>query len=450
MLASYRSLGFGVGVLWTVGCVYGIVRANFLDGFSHFIFDVGLVGFYIVQFCAPTAPKSELVSRRAKGWLLLLMGWPLILFLLPINNYLVQLVGLRHIVLFLPALLLGARIRGKDLNTICTVIAVLNTIMFAVAVTQYFLGIEPFFPRNAVTELMYRSHDIKANGGRYFRIPATFSNAHAYGGAMLLTLPILFNAVTDESKRWSVRAIMSGVVLLTVMGIFIAGPRLPVVCLGICAVLMFLLPGLSASSKRILAIGLVFIGLTCTYYIASDARLQRFTSLTDTEMIQTRANGSLSYSLMDSFWKYPIGVGLGGVFGSSMPYFLKDVAPEPVGAENELARIALEQGIIGFIIWIALVWKLATRKPQPISKRWQIGTHLMWALILAIWATAFVGTGMLQAIPGAFLLVFQMGILLRDDPLASPEAERDGATVAPKQMGARFRLGEIPGSVARN
>src|SRR3954470_10165274 len=93
--AASRSLGAGISALWAIGCFYGIVRANFLDGFSHFMFDAGMFGFYAVTFVRPVSEKTELDSRKAKSWLLLLLGWPIILFFLPINHYLVQMVGLR-------------------------------------------------------------------------------------------------------------------------------------------------------------------------------------------------------------------------------------------------------------------------------------------------------------------------------------------------------------------
>jgi len=43
--AARYSIGAGVSALMAVGYSFGIVRANFLDGFSHFIFDIGILGF---------------------------------------------------------------------------------------------------------------------------------------------------------------------------------------------------------------------------------------------------------------------------------------------------------------------------------------------------------------------------------------------------------------------
>src|ERR1043165_1741899 len=167
-----KSLGHGASALLVVGYFYGILRANYLDGFSHFILDMGLLGLYISQFTVPPNPRTDARSRSAKWWLLLLMAWPMFLFLLPINHYLIQLVGLRHIILFLPSMLLGARLRGRDLDLITNTLAVLNLIAFGFALLEYQSGLEPYFPRNYVTENMYRSHDVRTQEGSFFRIPS--------------------------------------------------------------------------------------------------------------------------------------------------------------------------------------------------------------------------------------------------------------------------------------
>jgi hypothetical protein len=445
--AGRRSTGAGVGAVLAVGYFYGIVRANFLDGFSHFIFDAGIIGFYAVQFNKPVSSEAASVSQDAKGWLSLLIGWPLILFFVPINHILVQLVGLRHIILFLPALLLGARTRPKDLNTIATTLAILNAAVFVFAVLEYWYGITPFYPHNSATDIMYRSHDISSTAGRFFRIPATFTSSHAYAGNLLLTLPLLLNPILDTELRASKRLFFAAATILTVIGVFLAGPRLPVVQLTGFIALMLILPGLKASARVALAACVIVIGLASAYYVASDERMQRFTTLSNTEMVEARASKTLNVSIVDIFLQYPLGVGLGGVLGSSLPFFLLQYAPELVGAENEYVRIACEQGIIGFAMWGSLIYRLASRKPKAVSKRWSIGTHAMWAFILVSWGTAFIGTGMLQGIPNSVLLLLQMGVLLKR-PLTETDREATPKT-NPLDWPSRWReRSERPGSMA--
>ena len=69
---------------------------------------------------------------------------------------------------------------------------------FGLASAEYLLGLERFFPRNAVTELIYISKDLV--GHTQYRIPASFPNAHAYGGTMVMGLPLLIGAVIQKPK----------------------------------------------------------------------------------------------------------------------------------------------------------------------------------------------------------------------------------------------------------
>jgi len=396
-----------------VGYAYGILRANFNDGFSHFIFDSALASVYLATFTTPAAAGALRRSKDAQTWLLMLIGWPLLLFFLPINHYLVQLVGLRHVIFFLPVILLGTRARERDFNQIALTLAVANAAAMVFALLEYRFGITDFFPKNAVTDIMYRSNDIRTSEGVFHRIPATFTSAHAYASAMLLTLPFLLNGTATPNSSTRLRifmALMSGV---TVLAIFISGPRLPLVQLGLCAFGMLALPGLKNADRARLVLRVILVGAFCAYYVNANERLQRFSTLNNQEMIEERVRSSVSYSLAESLYEHPIGVGLGGVAGSSMPFFLNELAPVQVGAESEFARIATEQGIVGFLIWLVFVVRVLIRRPTPISEHWTIGIHGMRVMIAVMFGTAFIGTGLLQSIPGTVLMLLQVGALLR-------------------------------------
>jgi hypothetical protein len=45
----------------------------------------------------------------------------------------------------------------------------------------------------------------------------------------------------------------------------------------------------------------------------------------------------------------------------------------------------------------------------------------MYALVVTTWATAFIGAGLLASIPGAVLLLTQMGVILRVRELRAAE-----------------------------
>jgi hypothetical protein len=48
-----RSLSAGLGRVLTAGYFYGILRANLLDTFAHFIFDSAVVGFELSMLLGP-------------------------------------------------------------------------------------------------------------------------------------------------------------------------------------------------------------------------------------------------------------------------------------------------------------------------------------------------------------------------------------------------------------
>ena len=189
LLCAYmgrKSLVAGICTLITVGYVYGIVRANLPDGFSHLIFDAGTLGLYAVQLGKAQPRWQHMRSEDIRNWLIVLIAWPVVLFAMPWQDPLIQLVGLRGSVFLLPFVLLGARLTGDDVYKLALWFSVLNLAAGALAVVEFTLGIEPFFPRNAVTDIIYRSKDL-ANYTAY-RIPSSFGNAHAYAATMVLTM----------------------------------------------------------------------------------------------------------------------------------------------------------------------------------------------------------------------------------------------------------------------
>jgi len=90
--------------------------------------------------------------------------------------------------------------------------------------------------------------------------------------------------------------------------------------------------------------------------------------------------------------------------------------------ENEYGRIALEQSLVGLAVWMWFIANTLMRRWVPISKEWALGTRLMKALVVVSWGSAFIGTGMLTAIPQTPLLLFVMGLLWRARavPVAQP------------------------------
>ena len=405
-LAARRSLGMGCAVLLAVGYVYGIVRANQLDGYSHLLFDAGLLGLYAARLFN-TLPMSErLRLEEMRLWLFVLIGWPVVLFLVPQQDILVEMVGLRGNVFMLPCLLIGARLTRDDVYELAHWVAVLNLAAGAVAATEFVVGIQPFFPRNAVTEIIYKSGDVA--GFTAHRIPSTFTSAHAYGGMMVATLPLLIGAWMQKSRYSG--PLFATAITVSALGVFVAAARLPVV-------LMFLVAGAALFSGRV-QIGhklrWAFVVIIVAWGVSGQERLQRFTTLQDSDLVAERIGGSVNLGFFDLAARYPLGNGLGGG-GTSIPYFLQDRVRNSVGMENEYARITLEQGIPGVLAWtMFLIW-LFSRTP-PTHESWFLGKRLMRVAGAGAFATGLLGTGLLTAIPGTALLLLTMGWVAVPEP----------------------------------
>lgn len=78
-VAARRSLGHGLGVFFAWGYVYGVLRANFLDGFAHFIFDASVLGLYCARLQSQFLARNHPNFRALTGWVLALAIWPTLL-----------------------------------------------------------------------------------------------------------------------------------------------------------------------------------------------------------------------------------------------------------------------------------------------------------------------------------------------------------------------------------
>lgn len=416
--AARRSLSAGFGVLLVVGYAYGIVRANLLDGYSHLLFDAALLGLYAARLFAPISVEDRVRTDELRTWLILLVGWPVVLFLVPTQDVLVELVGLRGSIFMLPCLLLGAMMTRDDMYRLAVWVAALNLAVGAFAAVQFVVGIEPFFPRNPVTEIIYRSGDIAR--ATAFRIPSSFTSAHAYGAMMVLTLPILLGAWTQPARRKWVPTLFAAAVMVSVLGIFATGARLPFVLM-LIVVGAALFSGYAGVGHKL---RWLFIGAVIAYAVSGEERLQRFMTLSESEIVGERISGSVNLSFFELISQYPLGNGLGGG-GTSIPYFLQGRVRNVVIMENDYARLALEQGIPGLLLWIAFLLWLFTRWP-PADPAWRLPRRLMRVCAAASFATGLIGIGVLTAIPSTAILLMTAGWA------ALPERvpDRDGVPAA--------------------
>jgi hypothetical protein len=408
-VTRYKGVGHGLGVLLLFGYFYGILRARFPDGLSHFMFDAGVFGLYLAWFTRRSRSKAR-VGREGQAlrlWVKVLMVWPLCTLvlspLLDAQHILIQFVGLRMAILLLPLMLIGLRLEPGELDVLGTWVVWLNAVAFGFALLELALGIEPFFPRNASSFIIYISQDVGEEG--LPRIPAIFNSAHAYAGTMLMSMPLL---VRRLGRSRSGRFLSLAALGVSLLGIFISAARSPVVQLVAIVGLLLLVSRLSA--KLLAAIVGMAIGVGLV--VATNPRFQRFATLDDTSYVTERLSASVNTSLLEVITNYPLGNGLGSAAGTSIPFFLTDLAKPQFGLENEFARVAMEQGFIGFVLWLGFLAWLLLRLPPRRRKEQVVANRLMWATVVVMWMTAFIGTGLLASVPGSALLLLWMGCLI--------------------------------------
>ena len=226
---------------------------------------------------------------------------------------------------------------------------------------------------------------------------------------MLFSLPFLLDLLVGARVRPADRWLAAVGVIAAAGGLLMCAARYPLIMFGMMLVVAW---GLSRFSLTIGLVGAVLVG-GGLLVASSNERFQRASSLGNTEALAVRITGSANASFLQLLLDYPGGAGMGSAVGTSIPYFLADVAPEPVGMENEFSRILVDQGWVGLGGWLAFVGWLYIR-PPPARPRapWRLGVVFMYALTLATWMTAFIGNGTLSSVPGSVLLLTQMGVLV--------------------------------------
>lgn len=405
LAAGRRSLLSGLCVLMTVGYGYGIVRANVPQPAMHFVFDAGVAGLYVALFTRGATPAQWSRLKVVQPWLTLLIGWPVVLFFLPVQDPWIQLVGLRAQIYFLGFVLIGAMLEPEDCYGLARWFAVINMIAFGFAVAEYFAGVPKFYPRNANTLIIYASNDVLRNGSAY-RIPATFVNSAAFSGMMVGTMPLLLGAWNQRRVGWMHFYLLSAAIAVSGLGVFMGASRSQAAILILMLGGAFILGHLSVKVIVRSAIAVACVG----WIVLHNPRMQRVMTLQNTDYVEQRIGISVNESFIDALVDYPMGNGLGGG-GTSVPFFLLDRLHDPVTIENEYGRILLEQGIPGLLIWIGfLLWVVTSPLPQR-NDGWRLLLRLLRVYLAICFVLASTGTGFLTAIPGTALWLLFVGLI---------------------------------------
>jgi hypothetical protein len=399
-MLTRRSAVWGLACCIAVGYVFGVLKANIFDLYSYFIWDSSVLGFYASFFSRHVSQEELDRTHGLRMWVTAFMVWPVILTLVPVQYPLIQLVGLRANIFLLPFLLIGTRLKPEEFNKLAFAVAVLNLAALGVGTIEYFAGVEQFFPRNQVTEIIYKSKDVA--GFTAFRIPAFFANPHSYAGTMVMTLPILFGAWVRERIAWHQNLLSAGM-MAALLGVLLAASRTHMVML--CAVVVFVL--INGKLKSLGRVSLIMMLLFVAGIVSNSERLQRFTTLFDSESVAERITGSINLPFLDAALEYPFGIGMGGG-GTSIPYFLHDEIIQPVAAENEYARIMLEEGVLGLVMWVGFVAWIATRRSDPRMQH-SLGRSAARFVTVGYFVMACLGTGLMTSVPQSLLLMLCAG-----------------------------------------
>jgi hypothetical protein len=400
-VAARRSAVAGLGSLATTGYFYGILRANYPQTASHFIFDAAVVAFCLVWLFHTPDAATRRRSNAILPWLAVLIAWPVLLAFLPLQDPLVQLVGLRGNIFLLPFLLFGARLTREELYRFAMILAVLNLVAFVFAAAEYTIGLQLFFPHNANTELIYRSADV-ANA--QFRIPSIFTGSHAYAGTMVMSMPLLIGAWAVPGIPAGRRMLLSISIVASILGIFAAASRVHTVVLAIVVLATLFSGRIRLQTRAAILAAAAVIAIV----VLSQARLQRFTTLENSSAVSRRIGGSVNASFFDLLLEHPLGNGLGGG-GTSLPFFLQNRVRNRVVMENEYARILLEQTCIGLCLWVLFIGWFLSRRFSAVGRLWDLTDQLSWVTSAAYFGTALIGIGMFTSIPQTMLLLLCAG-----------------------------------------
>jgi hypothetical protein len=400
-VASRRSVVAGLSSLVAIGYFYGILRANYPQAATHFSFDAGVAAFYLVHLFGRQDPDTRSRSNAILPWFAILIAWPAFLAFFPLQDPLVQLVGLRANIFLLPFLLIGARLKRQEIYQLATAIAALNLIALVFAGFEYWMGIELFFPHNANTELIYRSADV-ANS--QFRIPSIFTGSHAYAGTMVVSLPFLIGAWAAPAVSIRRHIFLLAGIMAGMLGVFVAAARVHTVVLGIVILAALFSGRINLQTRAVVLAAVSVIAIV----VLSQARLQRFTTLQDSGLVSQRIGGSVNANFFELLLEHPLGNGLGGG-GTSLPFFLENRLRNKIVMENEYARIMLEETPLGLCLWIAFIIWFISRRFAPASRLWGLTEELGWAVTLGYFATGLLGIGLFTSIPQTMLLMICAG-----------------------------------------
>jgi hypothetical protein len=221
---------------------------------------------------------------------------------------------------------------------------------------------------------------------------------------MVTSIPFIFGAWAQTDQSFRRRLILVAGLVAALLGVLMASTRVNFIEAAIL-LLMALSSGRLGHAKRI---ALVLVVLGIAYTAVSTERFGRFRTLTDSDMVAERIGGSVNRTFWEVLMAHPFGNGLGGG-GTSIPYFLQDQVTQPIALESEYARILLEQGIIGLMLWIGFIFWFLFRVTALQKNEWLAARRLAWASCVCNLGIGMLGIGLLTSVPQSVLTLLSMG-----------------------------------------
>ncbi len=359
-----RSVGDGLGLLLFIGSVYGLARCRVLDGFTHFWFDASSIGAYAALYSRATSGKTPGLFGL-KRWIFALAVIPLLLILLSpfldAQPVLVQLLGLRPALFFLPFLLVGGLVQPSDARQLAR---------WAVGSRARHCGRghrRVCYRRRAVFSCQRSfSNHLPLSRYRRERTRFVFPRRSARRTPTEARWSDSFHSWCFCSSHETLRERALGAIALgcAALGVFACGARLPFIGLLVVAATI-VIRGVRRNDIRVAAVA---IGAVLALTVSRDERLQRFETLSDSAYVGSRFEGSVNENLLEILAEHPVGRGLGSAVGTSIPYFLAAESRPQVGLENEFARIGIEQGLVGLLLWLAFGALVLLQSPKRLTR----------------------------------------------------------------------------------
>ncbi len=404
-----RSPGHAMGVLLLVGANIGYIRAHYATSLTMFLFDIGCVSFYAGALLSPQMrARLHNIGGALPHWFFWLCAWPALLLLVPTQPFLVRLVGFRDAIFYLPFLLVGYVLTPEDRRQLAKWLAVIVLLALGEAWLEVHFGLAALFPPIPVDFLILAAHDVHVGHHLTYRIPAFFVAAAVYGEFCVLSVPFLVAAVVDKQRSAKMRLLALLALTASLLGVLYCASRSDFLIMAGLLFTALLVARMPVHFKVMLAL----LALAGGLLMLRTPRFQRSLTLQNTAADQRRVQFSVNQSFIALLEKYPMGNGLGGG-GSNMPSFLQHAVRHRVTLENEYARIMLEQGIPGLILWCAFLLYFFLRGQPFKVRREKAANTLAYACCAALILQAMLGLGLYETTPSAAFLFLLMGWLLQ-------------------------------------